>query len=461
MLSSLRYLHPRPASSVEMMSTGEFEQTFRREALSGLRLSMQGRVFSMSVIAVLLWFIVPYPTVLFYDMMLACFVLLGVAHYALRSSRYGHAWQSYVFVALDFALLTVTTFLPMPFAMEALPAQHVWRHGPIVYYCLLLVSVAFYYSPTLMFWAGCAGSLGLSAGMLWLFLLPDTVTRFDHAAQHTPTQYLQLHLSPYFVDIDLWLQNVVLLLLIANSLAAIVWRSRRLVIRRAIAARERANLARYFSPKILEEVQETNGPLLHVRKHEVAILFADIVGFTALCEKMSPEDVMAFLREYHTRMEEQVFRFGGTLDKFIGDAVMASFGAPHPGSQDATDALHCARAMLDSIAAWNRERYRGETGTIRIGIGLHYGLAVMGDVGSERCASFAVIGDTTNTTSRLQALTRTLDVDLIASQALLDAVRREALLIESELAAFKDRGFQSIRGRERPLHIWALTMPCL
>jgi adenylate cyclase len=193
-----------------------------------------------------------------------------------------------------------------------------------------------------------------------------------------------------------------------------------------------------------------------VRKHEVAILFADIVGFTTLAETMPPEEVMELLRAYHSRMEAEVFRFGGTLDKFIGDAVMASFGAPRRGIRDATDGLRCAHAMLQSIEEWNRERdSRGEA-SIRIGIGLHYGPAVMGDVGSKRCAAFAVIGDTTNTTSRLQSLTRSLDTDMVVSHALVDAVRWEMPQAQDELTGLADLGPQPIRGRAQPLTVWGL-----
>jgi adenylate cyclase len=209
---------------------------------------------------------------------------------------------------------------------------------------------------------------------------------------------------------------------------------------------------------VLDELMQTGMPFTTVRKHEVAILFADIVGFTHLCETMAPEDTMDLLREYHSRLEAEVFRFGGTLDKFIGDAVMASFGAPRPGLQDATDSLSCAYAMLQSMTEWNDQRQRLGEEPIRIGIGIHHGPAVMGDVGSERCAAFAVIGDTTNTTSRLQSLTRDLQVDIVASQALLDAVRRETPEADQVLRGFRDAGMQAIRGRQKAMHIWMLEI---
>ena len=433
-----------------------FAPAFQTETLNGLKLSTWGRLVSLVIIAGLLVYLVPVPGVYYYAALLVLFAVLGMVHYILRRNHFAWSWLSYVYIVLDFALLPFTLFSPNLLAIEQKPPQMALRNDPIVYYFLLIAAVAFSYSPSLMLWAGISAAVSWSVGMLWLLSLPDTLTASAHPPEMTAAHIAE-HLEARFVDVDLWIQNLVLLLLVAGILAFVVRRSRRLVVRQAQAARERANLARYFSPNGLDAVSGADGPLTTVRKHEVAVLFADIVGFTRLCETMAPENVMELLREYHRRLEEQVFRFGGTLDKFIGDAVMASFGAPRPGLQDATCALRCARAMLDSMAAWNRERITLGEPPIRIGIGLHYGPAVMGDVGSERCAAFAVIGDTTNTTSRLQSLTRPLRTDVVASQALMAAVQRELSGTDNAFVGFTDAGLQAIRGRDKAIHVWTLT----
>ncbi|MBV9704696.1 MAG: response regulator, partial [Methylobacteriaceae bacterium] len=111
------------------------------------------------------------------------------------------------------------------------------------------------------------------------------------------------------------------------------------------AQRMRANLARYFSPNIVEVLAEQDEPLGPVRRQDVAVLFADIVGYTGLAETMAPEEVMQTLRDYHGRMSKEIFACGGTLEKFIGDAMLATFGVPHPSGRDAGNALHCAVLM--------------------------------------------------------------------------------------------------------------------
>jgi adenylate cyclase len=205
---------------------------------------------------------------------------------------------------------------------------------------------------------------------------------------------------------------------VGASLALLVRRSRALVAERAEAERARGNLARYFSPKVVDELAGRDEPLGRVRRQVVGVLFADLVGFTTLAEAMEPENLMAMLRDFHGHMEEEVFRHGGCLEKFIGERAAA--GLPR----------------------------------LRMGVGLHYGPVVAGDIGSRRNMAFATIGDTTNIASRLQSLTRDLGADLVASSALVAAVEREGADI-GLLRGLTPRGAQALRGRDTLFEIWA------
>ena len=192
---------------------------------------------------------------------------------------------------------------------------------------------------------------------------------------------------------------------------------------RAAAERARSNLSRYFSPNIVEMLAAQDEPLGAVRRQTVAVLFVDIVGFTRMAEAMAPEAVMTMLREFHERMTAQIFACGGTVEKYIGDAIFAVFGVPTASADDAANALACAEMMLDALARWNDEREATGEPPLAIGIGLNYGPAVLGDVGSEHSMSFTVIGDTVNTASRLQGLTRTLETPLVVGDGLSSAQR--------------------------------------
>jgi len=209
---------------------------------------------------------------------------------------------------------------------------------------------------------------------------------------------------------------------------------------KAAAERARNNLSRYFSPNLVEMLADRDEPLGAVRRQTVAVLFADVVGFTTMAEGMAPEAVVAMLREYHERMTAPIF---------------AVFGLPEPSGADAANALKCADMMLASLEAWNKEREtRGEP-PLAIGIGLNYGPAVLGDVGSEHSFSFTVIGDTVNTASRLQALTRSLATPLVVGDALVCAVATQFPAAAVGLAEkLCDRGEQALRGRAGMVRIW-------
>jgi adenylate cyclase len=225
--------------------------------------------------------------------------------------------------------------------------------------------------------------------------------------------------------------------------------------RRAAAERARGNLARYFSPNLVGLLAERDEPFGPIRRQDVAVLFADIVGFTTISEEMPPERVIGLLREFHRRMTACIFACGGTVEKYIGDAMLATFGVPETGACDACDALRCADLMLAALDDWNRERAAGVDPPLAMGIGLNYGSAVIGDVGSERSMSFTVVGDTVNTASRIQTLTRALATPLLASDALVREARRRPHEAAADLLhRLVDAGEQALRGRQGVVRVW-------
>jgi PAS domain S-box-containing protein len=215
------------------------------------------------------------------------------------------------------------------------------------------------------------------------------------------------------------------------------------------AERARANLARYFSPKLAETLAAKDQPLGAVRRQNLAVLFADVVGFTRLSETLEPEEVIEILRDIHSWMEKAIFRHDGSIEGYIGDAVLAIFGFPEPGGKDASNALSCACDLLVAAQNWNQGRTSKGLAPIHIGIGLHYGYV-----------DFTVIGDTVNTASRLQQATRTLGCDLVVGQELVNAIKDEN---ESEdttdlLNRLQPRGDLAIRGRKQAVGISTLTL---
>ena len=236
-------------------------------------------------------------------------------------------------------------------------------------------------------------------------------------------------------------------------LALAARRSNALLISHAGIERERTNLARYFSPNVVAELSKNDDPLKQVRTQDVAVLFADIVGFTAYSDGRSPTEVIGTLRHFHERMEREVFRHDGTLDKYLGDGLMATFGTPFTGDCDAGNALRCAQAMIGSMNEFNRERqHRGEP-PIQLSLGLHYGPVVLGDIGLNRL-EFAVIGTTVNAASRLESLTREFGCAMVASHDLVQQARAEGGCSDTDFIHLVEKPACAVRGIEQPVAIW-------
>ncbi|MBI4542426.1 MAG: FHA domain-containing protein [Gemmatimonadetes bacterium] len=163
-----------------------------------------------------------------------------------------------------------------------------------------------------------------------------------------------------------------------------------------------SNFQRYFSPDLAKQIADHGEEVkLGGSKREVVILFSDIRGFTSMSEKMAPDDVAQLLREYFTEMVEIIFRHGGTLDKFIGDAIMALWGAPLATADDADKAMRAAIDMQRALVQLNQHWEATAKPHIEIGIGINFGEVFAGNIGSEQRLEYTVLGDAVNTASRL------------------------------------------------------------
>jgi adenylate cyclase len=438
----------------DLGARARLEAAFAREERRGLMLASATR--SAAAVVVIGWLALSNPEQgLAYAWVLGTggfFLVTGLAQLWVYARRAAPPIAPYAFVLVDSLALAAALLLPNPFDPVGLPLALPLRYAGFIYFFVLLMQAAFSFRPRLLVWTGLCGAGAWTLGFLRIVTRPQTI--IDPPSTTGRAAMLATYFDPNYVSVLKYQNEMIAFLLVSAGLALLVRRSRALVVERAEAERERGNLARYFSPKVVDVLAERDEPLGRVRRQAVGVLFADLVGFTTMAEEMTPEEVMALLRAFHGRMEDEVFRHGGCLEKFIGDALLATFGVPDAGRRDATDTLACARRMLAALDAWNAERGAAGQPPLRMGLGLHYGPVVLGDIGSERSMAFATVGDTTNVGSRLQALTRDLGARLVASQALVSAIERERADV-GLLEGLTSRGPHALRGRDASIDVWA------
>ncbi len=213
-----------------------------------------------------------------------------------------------------------------------------------------------------------------------------------------------------------------------------------------------STLCRYVTRQVAEQILKDRGKLkLGGNRSSVAVLFSDIRDFTTLSEQSAAEEIVAMLNDYFSRMLDPIFRYEGTLDKFIGDAIMAVFGAPVAQVDDAERAVRAALGMRLALRKYNEDRKARGLAPIDNGIGITKGEAISGNIGSEQRMDYTVIGDTVNIASRLEGLTKNYEQKILVN----DLVYRE---IKGKIPCV-DLGFAQVKGKEGNVHIYGIPDP--
>ncbi|KYF64495.1 adenylate cyclase [Sorangium cellulosum] len=361
--------------------------------------------------------------------------LLLYAFFRLRPAVYV-SWLKYVSIFVDLALLTLTAL--------ATARNH---SGMIEYFSSYLATVyvlwnlmsGFRYSL-----AACLYSAGLSAlfnavvlaATVWTGAIPiSAVSVYGQNAINIADQCQQI-----------------LFIALPGVVAGIIARiSRNLLLRAEVESmarvrleREKQELGRYLSKDLVDFVLSDPGRLkLGGTRRHVSVMFTDIRNFTPLTESVEPEVVVSFLNEYFTEMVEIVFRYGGTLDKYIGDGLMAVFGAPLSVEDAPKRAVVAAIEMVQALERMNQRQILG-CGEIKMGVGIATGTVISGNIGSLQRMEYTCIGDTVNTASRLEQFNKELGSKIIICQATYATL--------DDCIPAQPTGALSIRGKSRQVH---------
>lgn len=363
------------------------------------------------------------------------YLALGVVTIRLTTPARFRPWMSFAFVAVDATLLAmgltsgfVNSGLAAPFA-PIFPV--VWMAPVLLAFGTLRYDVrvqAFAVIATL-------GAIVVTA------LIAST---HHHASDPWTQTQRMLGLPPAVV-------RLVMLGLAGLVLVIAVRRSRDLLLRALGEAQARANLTRFLPRQVVDALAgggEAGAALRRGRRQDAAVLFIDIRGFTRRAEALPPEAIGPFLAEFRRRAAAHVERRGGLIEKFLGDGILAVFGVPEPGPDDASRALAAARDVIAEIADW---RLGADQAPIAVGIGAHAGPLFAGTIGDGERVEFTIIGDTVNVASRLQELTKEVGTSLLASEEIVRAAG------EGDDPRWRSIAGQNLRGRDAAIDLraWA------
>ena len=428
-------------------SQGHLQASIRQAELEGLQFAFYARLTAIIVVSVWLIWLVPWPRDLYYGAYAFGFFVLGYIPYRLRHHPHGEAIKL-GFIVLDVALVSAAILVPPSANLgNEWPIQTRLRGQEFLYVLLLLAEAALTYSPKRVLWTGASILVIWSIGVFTIYSQPDTLRFNDAAAEGalTSAAVLDLSFKPAFVGLTAWYTQLVATSLFTLLITLAVWRSRRTLLNQVEAEIVRADLARYVSPDVAEALARRGGTAFgEPATRTVAVLFADIVGFTKLTETLSPERTFALLRSFQERSCAIVFKHGGTLDKYLGDGFMATFGSIELQTEAPARALACAFDLQQEIERWNRKRSDRGVAPVRVSIGIHSGAVTVGNLGGKERVEFTVVGDVVNVASRLEEVTREVGGSIVASQSCIQAAGQSEWLMR-----FQDTREIKLRGRDQ------------
>lgn len=354
-------------------------------------------------------------------------------------------WMIALSVIVDMAVLLVTIWSfhiqyeqPPGFSLKA----------PTLLYIFILIALR-----ALRFEARYVVLAGVSAALGWLALVANAVLASPEASPIT-RDYVRYITSPAVLiggEVDKVLSIVVVTAILAIALV----RARRLLVRAATEHAAAADLSRFFAPEVARQI---TGSEHGVRAGQgelrtAAILYLDIRGFTPLAHRMRADDAIALLAEYQARMVPVIQARGGSIDKFLGDGIMATFGAALETETYAADALRAAQALIAEAEVWNRERAaRGER-ALALGAGVAVGPVVFGAVGDETRLEFTVIGDAVNLAAKLEKETKRQGVRALTTVDAFEAARAQGFVG----APVEIRRAVAVEGVDAPLDLAVLV----
>ena len=321
-----------------------------------------------------------------------------------------------VSVVIDIAVLMLTIW---SFHLQYQAPPAIYLKAPTLMYVFILIALR-----TLRFEPGFVILAGASAALGWLTLVGYALWAQDGMQI---TRNFAEYMMSYSILIGAEIDKVVSILVVTAILALALHRARKLLVRAAVEGQAAADLKRFFAPEIAGRITATEGELMagHAEMRDAAVMFIDLRGFTPLSERLPPVEVMRLLGEYQALMATAVRASGGSIDKFMGDGILASFGAVRPSETHAAAALAAMEAVLETGRRWTAARAAERRPAPAVAAAVTTGPVMFGTVGDAERLEYTVLGETVNLAAKLEKHCKVEAAGGIVSAATYDDALRQ------------------------------------
>ncbi|TGM46880.1 adenylate/guanylate cyclase domain-containing protein [Leptospira biflexa] len=426
------------------------EQILKEKEIQGIKFSLYGKMIIFSLLTIGTFFVAQTLFELFTiaSISLALNIVLYIFSKFLKKGKYV-SFVGLFCVAIDLVIITVLPFIWYNAVGGESQVPRTYLIKTYVHFIIAgtLVINAFSIQPIYpMMYA-----LGVVISQAGILVYAQQDPRF------VSTENFKEAIIGPAAHVNNYIMSMGIIGVLGFFLAYLTYRVRRTVLMAVTNEVKMTQLTRYFSPNVVEEMDQADEDFFKPggKESTVAVLFCDIANFTQISETLGPAKTMSLLSEYHSFMLDIVFQNHGTLDKFIGDGMMVTFGTPTTSKEDATNSVKAGIAMLQALAEWNKKRETNGEKAISIRIGIHYGPVIVGNVGIEKRLEYTVIGDTVNAASRLETLGKELKRNFLISKELYDHISQEL----KQSLKMKTMGTLSLRGKTKTTEILAIEVP--
>ena len=350
-------------------------------------------------------------------------------------------WFLALSVIVDITMLMVTIW---SFYLQYEKPPAIYLKAPTLMYAFILIALR-----TLRFEPWLVVLAGVSAAAGWLCLVAYAVIAEGGAEI---THSFATYATSYQILLGAEFDKVVSLLMVTLILAIGLLRGRKLLFRAVADQLAAAELSRFFAPEVAGRIRDSDIALEpgQADLREAAILMVDLRGFTPLTHRLAPSEVMLLLSEYQSRVVAAITARSGSIDKFLGDGILASFGATRPSASFAADALRAVEDLLEATAAWAVERRAAGLTAPRVGAAVATGPVMFGTIGDRTRLEYTVIGDPVNLAAKLEKHTKDEQV-----RALCPAAAYELALAQD----YRPQARHEPRSRRRVAGVDAPTRP--